>query len=128
MPARIVVVLDEPGFAEKAADELKAAGYYAIALPDSMAAVDAVQEQCKSMELLITCPEFQPGKPTGISVARMARYRRRDIKALFIGPDNLAQFTADLGAYLTPPVTVQQVVEEAVHLLNSDEPEPPGAA
>jgi DNA-binding NtrC family response regulator len=126
MPAHIVVVLDEPGLADKVVDTFLAAGYDAIAFPDPMAAMDALQ-QAEHIDLLITCPEFKPGKPTGISLSRMARHRRRSIKTLFIGPGHLEQFTQNIGVYLATPVTLDKAIERAFLLLDAGGPTHPTA-
>jgi DNA-binding NtrC family response regulator len=116
MPARVVVVLDEPGFAERAADLLNADGYEAIAFADSMAAVNQL-EQAARIELLITCPDFAPGKPNGVSLALMTRQRRPGLKVLFIGPDDMARVAYGVGEYLPSPLSVEQVAQHAKRIL-----------
>ena len=125
MPARIVVALNEPGFADRAAAVLAERGYDAKALPDSMAALDAL-EGAYRIELLVTCPNFSAGKPNGVALVRIARRRRPDLKVLFVGPPKLEEFTAGLGSYRYSPVTVGDVIDAAVAMLNA--PEPPDRA
>jgi hypothetical protein len=98
MPARIVLALNEPGFADKAAAVLMRGGYDAKALPDSMAALKAMKG-AHLIELLVTCPNFEAGKPNGIALALMARRNRPRLKVLFVGPPELEFFTAGLGSY-----------------------------
>jgi CheY-like chemotaxis protein len=117
MPARIVVVLDDPGFADRIASVLKGASYDAVAVVDPQVAIDALRHTAH-IELLITCPEFAPGQPTGISVMRTARMERPYVKALFIGRSELAIYVQSLGMFLATPVTVAEVVDAAVRMLD----------
>jgi CheY-like chemotaxis protein len=118
MPARIVVVLDDPGFADRIASVLKGASYDAVAVVDPQVAIDALRHTAH-IELLITCPEFAPGQPTGISVVRTARMERPYVKALFIGRSELATYVESLGTFLATPVAVAEVVDAAVRMLDS---------
>jgi CheY-like chemotaxis protein len=117
MPARIVVVLDDPGFADRIASVLKGASYDAVAVVDPQVAIDALRHTAH-IELLITCPEFAPGQPTGISVVRTARMERPYVKALFIGRSELATYVESLGTFLATPVAVAEVVDAAVRMLD----------
>jgi hypothetical protein len=86
MPARVVVVLGEAdGLAQRTVETLLADGIDAVALPNSMAALDAL-EASRKIELLVTCPEFPGGPPNGIALARMARLKRPEVTILFVGP------------------------------------------
>ena len=62
MAAQIVLVHDEPEFAEAALAALRGAGYDAIAIMDSMSGIDAL-EHAKHIELLITRVGFRQGRP-----------------------------------------------------------------
>jgi hypothetical protein len=66
MPARIVIVHDEPEFAEA----------------NSMSGIDAL-EHAEHIELLIARVRFPSGTPNGAALARMARLKRPGIKVLF---------------------------------------------
>ena len=100
---------------------LNEAGYDAVAMVDSMAALD-ILEHAGRIELLITCPEFAPDKPTGLSLVRMARSKRPNIKALFIGSSELAVYAHHLGTFIASPVSMAAVVEAARRLLDSPPP------
>jgi hypothetical protein len=125
MPARIVVALNEPGFADKTVLLLQERGFDAKALADSMAALDAL-EGAYLIELLVTCPNFPDGKPNGVALARIARARRPGIKVLFVGPTELEHYTEGLGAYRHSPITVDDVADAAIDVLTT--PEPPERA
>jgi DNA-binding NtrC family response regulator len=121
MPARVVVALDEHGFADKLAGELRAQGYDAAALPDSMVALKAL-ESASRIELLVTSPEHAQGKPSGLALARMARMKRPGIKVVFLGEAWLERYTAGLGEFMPTPLTVPEIVEAVARMLSSDDP------
>ncbi|MBV9756992.1 MAG: hypothetical protein JO047_08055 [Alphaproteobacteria bacterium] len=120
MPARIVVVLKELGFAERVAAQLVDLSYDAIAVGDSMAALELL-EAGRRIELLVTCEQFGPHRPTGLSLARMAQYHRPGTKILFIGAPELAAYAEDVGDFLASPVSEPQVVQKALAMLSSDD-------
>jgi hypothetical protein len=116
MPAQIVVVLDDLAFANQAVEELAARSYEAVALPNPMAALDALDSAAR-VELMITCIIHAEGQPNGVSLALMAREKRRDVKVIFVGTPEQARYTEGLGTFLTSPTTAEAVVETAVSLL-----------
>lgn len=116
MPARIVAVFDVPDLADQTAAELRAAGYDAATLPDSMVALDALEGAAR-IELLVTSPEHGEGKPNGIALARMARIKRPGIKVLFVGQLEYARYAAGLGEFVATPVAVAEVVSTAIRIL-----------
>jgi PleD family two-component response regulator len=118
MPAQVVVVLDDLSFANQVVEELSAESYEAVAMPGPLAALDALESVVR-MEVLITCPIHAEGQPNGVSLALMARAKRRDVKVIFVGTREQAQHTEGLGTFLTSPVTVEVVVETAVRLLTA---------
>ena len=118
MPARVVFVLDEPGFADETASALQAQGHDALALSDPMTALELL-ERAERLELLVTCLDFPPGKPNGIALGRMARLKRPGTRVLFVGPADLEKHAAGLGRFLTSPVTVPQVVEGVLQTLET---------
>jgi DNA-binding NtrC family response regulator len=119
MPARIVVVLDDPGIADQIAAAFADAAYDAMAFANPMTALDAL-EKAERTDLLITSPNFAPGQPNGVALARMTRWRRPGLKVLFIGPDDVAKHTVGVGEFMPSEVTVPQVVERAMQLLEPD--------
>ena len=89
MPARVIVVLDDAGFAVRTVETLLADGIDALVLPNSMAALAALEASAK-IELLVTCPQFAAGPPHGVALALMARQKRSGVAVLFVGPEELA--------------------------------------
>jgi DNA-binding NtrC family response regulator len=122
MPAQVVVVLDDPDFANQTVEGFANQNYEAIALPDPLAALAAL-ERAARVEVLITCTTHAEGQPNGVSLALMARSKRRDVEVIFVGTPDQAHHTEGLGTFLTSPVTVETVVETAVRLL-ADEGSP----
>jgi DNA-binding NtrC family response regulator len=116
MPARVVLVLDDLDFANQAVEALAARKYEAIALPNPLAALDALEGAAR-VELLITCTIHAEGQPNGVSLALMARSKRRNVKVIFVGTPEQARHTEGLGAFLASPITVETIVETAVRLL-----------
>lgn len=119
MPARIVIVLDEPGFAERTASSLRHAGCDATPMPDPHVALEAL-ENARQIDLLVTCVDHGPGKPNGVSLALMARRRRPGLKVIFVGAENCAPFTEGLGAFMLSPVAVDDVVGAVIRMLESE--------
>jgi DNA-binding NtrC family response regulator len=118
MPARIVIVHDKRGFAASLTVALRSAGHDVTAFTDTLAAWDALDE-ARRVEVLVTRVNFRPGKPSGISLARMARYKRPSIQAIFLGLPEFAEHTAELGEFIPMPASVSDVVHVVTRLLES---------
>jgi hypothetical protein len=121
MPARVVVVLDDLAFANQAVGALASQNYDAIALPDPLAALDALESPVR-IEVLITCTVHGEGKPNGVSLALMTRSKRPNVKIVFVGTQEQARHTEGLGTFLMSPTTVETVVETAIRLLAAEQP------
>ena len=67
MPARIVVVHDDPVFGEATLAALCDAGHDVVAFQDTMSALDA-REVAQPIELLITRLQFPAGQPNRVSL------------------------------------------------------------
>jgi DNA-binding NtrC family response regulator len=116
MPARVVVVHDDPDFGMSVAVALKVAGYDAAMFSDPMIALDAL-DAASRIEMLITRIVFPPGKPNGVALARMARAKRRSIRVLFTAGAEFAWLMDGLGEFLAAPVEVADVVQAVRHAL-----------
>ena len=117
MPARIVLVHDDPEFAEPVLVKLRAAGYDVVAFSNSMAAID-VLEHPKLIELLITRVRFPTGTPNGAALARMARLKRPGIKVLFTSFPEVRQHTEGLGESVPRPVSTDVLLETVGRMLD----------
>jgi len=117
MPAQVVVVLREAELGAQAAAALQAAGYDAVAIPDSMQALRAL-EASRHAEVLITSVNFESGKPNGLALARMTRLRRPELKVIFSnGPDAEQHVNRD-GTFLPSPLQPERIAEAVAKLMN----------
>jgi CheY-like chemotaxis protein len=116
MPARVVVVHDEPGFVEELVAALNLAGHQVAAYADPLAAWDALAAT-RLTEVLITRVQFPPGKSNGLALALMARANRPGIQVIFIALPQFARECEDVGLFLPLPVSVPHVVKTAGLLL-----------
>src|ERR1700761_4099317 len=99
MPARVVVVHDEPSFVDELMAALNLAGHRAVAFPDPLAAWDAL-EAARQTEILITRAQFPPGKSNGLALAHMARLKRPGIQVIFVAQPEFARECEDNGTFL----------------------------
>jgi DNA-binding NtrC family response regulator len=116
MPARIVIVHDEPGFTERIAAALRGNGHDVASFVDPIEALDALQD-AQRIEVLVTRLSFPDGRSNGVSLALMARARRSDIKVLFAGAEENRAHAEGLGEFLPLPVTAPSVVAAVKRLL-----------
>jgi hypothetical protein len=118
MPARVVAVLRERILARQTADALISAGYEAIALTNSMAALRTL-EAAKDIELLITSAHFPGRQPNGLALARMTKLSRPNLKVMFAdGPETEAHVRHG-GAFIPTPTTPESIVEVADKLMKA---------
>ena len=119
MSARIVVVHDDPGFTDALATALLFAGHDVSTFSDPMPALTAL-ELVEDVQLLITRMRFGDSQPVGLSLARVARKVRPDVKVVFITTPDYWSFTLGVGEFLTMPVTVTDVLNMVDGLVRSD--------
>ena len=120
MPARVVVVHDDPTFVEQLVSVLRAAGHEVDAFVDPIDAWDDLSMP-HGIEVLITGVEFSPGRSNGVALARKARTKRSKLHVLFTAQLELSQATAGLGTFLEPPVTAPAVVAAVTRLLKFED-------
>jgi DNA-binding NtrC family response regulator len=116
MPARVVVVHDEPGFVDELMAALKLAGHQVVAFTDPLAAWDALAAP-RQTEVLITRARFPPGTPNGLALARWAHINCSRIQVIFIALPEFARECEDDGMFLPLPVPVPHVVKTVEILL-----------
>jgi len=119
MPARVVVVHDEPGFADQLAGALRLAGHDVAAFVDPMLALDAL-DTAQHIEILITRIEFPPGKPNGVALARMVRAKRPGVRVVFTARPEFKAHAEGLGEFFSVPIDIADVVAVVGRLLNAD--------
>jgi DNA-binding NtrC family response regulator len=118
MPARIVIVHDEPIFVDPLTAAITSAGYDVAIFTDPNLGWSAL-DGAKRVELLITRVNFAPGKPNGVSLARMARYKQPGIRVMFVGLSEFAEHVNGLGEFVPMPANVQDMMPVVTRLLAS---------
>jgi DNA-binding NtrC family response regulator len=116
MPARVVVVHDDPDFGLALTVAIKVAGYEVAMFPDSLEALEALHD-AKRIEMLITGARFPASKPNGIALARAAWSRRPRVRVLFMAQSDLVLFTEGTGEFLESPIEVADVVRAVQRIL-----------
>jgi DNA-binding NtrC family response regulator len=119
MPARVVIVNDDPDDLAQAADGLRRAGYDVATFQDPLAALDALSAGTTA-ELLITMLQFGPGKPHGVSLALMAKHRQYIAQVLFTAFPDVAEHASRVGEVLIAPVAVPDLVKAVDRMLKPD--------
>ena len=116
MPARVVVVHDDPDFGLALTVAIKVAGYEVAMFPDSLEALEALHA-AKRIEMLITGARFPTRKPNGVALAKAAWARRPRIRVLFMAQSDLVLFTEGTGELLESPVEIADVVRAVQRIL-----------
>jgi DNA-binding NtrC family response regulator len=117
MPARIVVVHDDPEFIDGTMAALVAAGHDVRAFTDTMSALKAL-ERAQRVEVLVTRVVFPPGQPNGVSLALMAKLKRPGMKVLFAAQHETREHTEGLGEFLPAPADPVEIAALVGKMLN----------
>jgi DNA-binding NtrC family response regulator len=120
MPARVVVVHDDPDFVDELATAVRSDGHDVATFADPLAAWDAL-EAAQRIEVLVTRVQFPPGKPHGFALARMARSKRPTIRVLFVALPEFADDAAELGEFMPITSGLQDVVNTVRRMLDQGE-------
>jgi CheY-like chemotaxis protein len=112
MPARIVIVHDDPAFTGLLADRLGG-------LADTAWFVDPINalvilQHARTVEFLICRLQFADRQPIGLSLARVLRKVRPDVRVIFTGEMEYRHHTRGLGEFIPEPVApayVAMIVE-----------------
>ena len=118
MPARVVVVHDNPDFIDPVVAGLRGVGLDVVTFTDTMSALNAL-EHAQRVELMITRVQFSKGQPSGVALARMAWMKRSGIKVLFVALPEMQMHTEGLGEFMAAPVATADVVAKVVEMLES---------
>jgi DNA-binding NtrC family response regulator len=116
MPAPVVLVHNVTKFAAEAASALRDAGYRVAVFTDPVKALDAL-DAARTIEVLITRVNFPPGKPNGVSLALMTRYRRPDVRVIFTARAEMERHTQGIGELVPAPVNISDLVATVRRLL-----------
>ena len=111
MPARVVLVHDDPEFVGACVAILREASYDTVAFTDPMAALNAL-DAAQMVELLITRLVYPPGKPNGLSLARMTKSKRPSVRVLLMThSENSQHIGEEWGEWLLLPTTPTVLLE-----------------
>jgi DNA-binding NtrC family response regulator len=116
MPARVVVVHDEPEFVDELVAALNLAGHQVAVFDNPLEAWNALATP-RLTEVLITRVQFPPGKSNGLALALMARANRPGIPVIFTALPEFARECEEVGMFLPLPVPVSHVVKTVELLL-----------
>jgi hypothetical protein len=119
IPARVVVVHDEPSFLEPLVTSLTAVGVDVAGFADSLLAWDALQFS-GGVEILVTRVQFQPGRPHGVTLAKWVRERSPTVRILFVALPEFQPDIGNVGVLLPRPVSVPQVAETVCRMLSNE--------
>jgi DNA-binding response OmpR family regulator len=119
VPARIVVVHDDPTFRDPLADSLRATGLDVARFVDSMAAWGALDTATR-IEILVTRVDFGLNKPHGVALAQSARIRCPSVRVLFVARQQFRGDVEGVGMLLPLPVSVPEVAGVVGRMLGND--------
>jgi DNA-binding response OmpR family regulator len=104
----ILVVEDDAAWLGAVRRMLEHAGHEVSPFADYRGALELIESRV-AVDLLLTDIQLPEGTPHGLSLARMARAKRRGLPVLLMtgDPDLAAQVDEDLGAALIKPFTAE---------------------
>ena len=118
----ILVVEDDASWLDLVRNMLERGGHQVSAFPDYRGALELLESKT-AIDLLLTDIQLPQGTPHGLSLARMAKARRRRLPVLFMtgDPDMAREVDEDLGPTLIKPfkrasllAAVQSLVRRAI--------------
>lgn len=110
MPARIVIVHDDPALTGPL---VKSLGPDTVLFTDPMQGL-AVLKGARTVEFLICRVQFEDRQPLGLSLARVVRHVRPDVRIIFTGEPDHRHLVRGLGEFVPEPVApayVAMIVE-----------------
>jgi CheY-like chemotaxis protein len=117
MSAAIMIVHSEHEFLQRATAALRSAGYDVTARLDPYDAL-SIMDGVAPVDVLVTRTFYPEGRPNGISLALMARRKRRGIKIVFTSREENERFTAGIGELVSHPVSFPALVEAVSRALD----------
>jgi CheY-like chemotaxis protein len=110
----VLVLDDDPEFADMVADVLSDAGFDAVKAADAWAALKLL-DGGKAFDLLLADVVLPKGMPHGFAVARMAAYKRPGLKVIYVTAYPKAaepEFETALGPILRKPIAPDELVNQ----------------
>jgi DNA-binding NtrC family response regulator len=118
MPNRIIIIEDDVATRYAYERALNAAGYQTAGFRSYFDAAPEIDNGAGA--LLVVDLQLPPGTPQGLSIARMARYRRPDLLILFVtGHPQLVELTdEETGLILLKPIGLHVLVATVRDMLS----------
>src|SRR3954447_414213 len=105
MPARFVIVHDDAEFTDALVEKL---GKNVARFTDPVRALTALGS-ARTIAYLVTRLQFTDTQPVGLSLARLARAARPNVRVVFTGLPQYRDFAQDLGEFIAEPVSAADV-------------------
>jgi hypothetical protein len=105
MPASIVVVHDDPVLTEALANKLAP---NVACFADPLKALAALRT-AKTVTFLLTRLQFADRQPLGLSLARLTRTVRPDVRVVFTGAPEHRDYARGVGEFIPEPVEAAHV-------------------
>jgi CheY-like chemotaxis protein len=123
MAGKVIVVEDDAAFSYAVGKTLEQAGYQVETHAGSTEAWDAVGPSA-NVDLLLTDLMFPKGQPSGIALARSARYHHPGLAIIYMTayPHAADQAQAEDGIVLTKPIDLDTLVQKVSEILAPDTP------
>ena len=118
MPAPVIVAHDDKATRELAVAALIAAGLTAVGFHDLMAALNAVEDDSR-VRVLVARIDFGAGKLNGVTLARMLKLKRPDVKILFSRSPRIASTPRGGGSFLPMPLVPYLLVDTVGRMLTT---------
>ncbi len=121
MRGKVIVVEDDPAFSYAVGKTLEQAGYEVETHADPTAAWTAVGAAAH-FDLLLTDLMFPPGHPSGIALARSARYHHPRLAIIFMTayPDAAGQAEMEDGIVLRKPIDLNALIQRVDEMVGAD--------
>ena len=105
MPAPIVLVHDDTDFVDDLTERFGSGIRW---FKDPVEALTAL-EVARRITILITRVQFDDGQPIGLSLARLARAAKPEVRVVFTGPNDHRQHAMGIGEFIPEPVRPEHV-------------------
>jgi DNA-binding NtrC family response regulator len=111
---RILVVEDDANFGRVVVRILESAGYEPILAVEFATAIEVIESR-EQLHLLLADIQMPAGKPNGVTIARMAGLRRRQLPIIYMtGSHRIAQTTGSIEPdtpILRKPFSVEELLD-----------------
>ncbi len=116
MGARVIVVHDEPVYADRLAIALRSAGHTVTLFVDPLDAWETVGANA-DFEVLVTQMIFPPARSNGVALARMAHARRPAVGVVLTADPDMAAHADGVGVFVPTSDDIAAVVDAVRRVL-----------